>query len=442
MNNNIHTDYIQDLLTFIRTSPTSFHAVQNISELLTGNGFIELKEDESWQLEPAGAYFVRRNSSSMILFTLSRDAPDSGLRMAGAHTDSPSLKIKPKPLMVNHGYVQMGVETYGGSLLNSWFDRDLSIAGRVIWSDADNSIHSSLIDFMTPVGIIPSLAIHLDREANEKKSVNKQKDLVPIVMQAADDGKPDLQDILRDYLQESNPLSTNPQILDHELFFYDCQPPALVGMKSEFITGARLDNLLSCYTLVRALSESPIRQNSLIVLNDHEETGSMSSSGAQGNFMQSVLERIIPEYELRQRCLSRSIFISADNAHGVHPNFADSHDNKHLPLLNGGPVIKFNANQRYATNSRTSSFFRLLCRKADVPVQEFVMRNDLACGSTIGPLTAGKTGVQTIDVGLPSFAMHSIRETAGSSDVTCFLEVFRHFFATRPDDPIWQTVLG
>lgn len=435
-------DYIVELLDFIGNSPTSFHAARNICTMLGEKGFTELKERESWNSLSEGAYFVRRNSSSVILFFVSDKGPESGFRMAGAHTDSPCLKIKPRPLRVTHSYLQLGVETYGSSLLTTWFDRDLSIAGRVTWRDADSRIHSGLIDFHRPLAVIPSLAIHLDREADAKKSVNRQTDLVPIIMQAEEDDQFDFHTLLRQQLTVEHPQIESPAILDHELFLYDCRRPAVIGLNNEFITGSRLDNLLSCFTLVRSLLDSGVRQNTLVVLNDHEETGSMSTSGAQGNFLQSVLERLMPGNETRKRALSRSVFISADNAHGVHPNFTDRSDREHLPLLNRGPVIKFNANQRYATNSQSSGFFRMICEKAGVPVQEFVMRNDLACGSTIGPLTAGQIGVPTVDVGIPSLAMHSIRETAGVLDTWHFFRTFRTFFAIEPDDDAWQCLAG
>lgn len=438
----LHAEYITDLLDFIGNSPTSFHAVHNICTMLTENGFTELLEQDIWHSLPGGAYFVRRNSSSVIMFNIDTNGPQSGFRMAGAHTDSPGLRIKPRPVRIKHSYLQLGVETYGGSLLTTWFDRDLSIAGRITWRDADNRIHSGLINFNRPLAVIPSLAIHLDREANEKKSVNKQTDLVPIVMQTDKDEQMDFHTLLRHQLIAEYGQIESPTILDHELFLYDCCRPAVIGLNNEFFTGARLDNLLSCYTLVRSLLDSKVSQNALVVLNDHEETGSLSTSGAQGNFLQSVLERLMPDNEIRKCSLSRSVFLSADNAHGVHPNFADRFDNEHLPLLNRGPVIKFNANQRYATDSRTASFFRILCEKVDAPVQEFVMRNDLACGTTIGPLTAGQIGVPTADIGVPSLAMHSIRETAGVQDAQYFYRAFCAFFAIEPDDKAWQCLAG
>lgn len=435
----IQADYIRDVLRFIADAPTSFHAVHSLCRLLEANSFIELMEQEPWDIKPGNSYFVRRNGSSLIIFTYSeQEAMLSGLRMAGAHTDSPGLKLKPNPVHLNHSYLQLGVETYGGSMLTTWFDRDLSIAGRISWRDSDKNIQSSLINFKRPLGAIPSLAIHLDREANEKKSVNKQTDLVPVIMQYDGSNEPDFHQILQKQLITESQNIESPEIIEHELFFYDCQPPAVIGLHDEFIAGARLDNLLSCYTLVRSLLECGAQQNTLIVLNDHEETGSVSTSGAQGTLLQAVLERLLPDNETRQRCLSRSVFLSADNAHGVHPNFSDRFDQEHLPLLNKGPVIKFNANQRYATNSQTASFFRMVCEKTDIPVQEFVMRSDQACGSTIGPLTAGQTGVVTVDVGVPSLAMHSIREMAGCKDVQYLHQAFRSFFSLEPKDKTWQ----
>ncbi len=404
-----HSNYIQQLLQFLKESPTAFHAVHQICELLTKNGFIELHENESWNVNTPGSYFIRRNSTSLIAFALNDDNfAESGLRMGGAHTDSPCLKIKPKPDQVNHGLLQFGVETYGGALLYPWFDRDLSIAGRVTWQDKDSVIRSSLIDFKRPVAIIPSLAVHLNREVNEQNKVNKQTDLVPIVMHDKEDGSSCFQTIIKDQLTHEHGIE-QADILDHELYLYDSQPPAIVGIGNDFITGARLDNLLSCFSLVTGLVDADNPQNSLIVLNDHEEVGSQTSCGAQGPFLQSTLKRLIPDRETRERCINRSLFISTDNAHAVHPNFADRHDQNHLPTLNSGPVIKYNANQRYVTTSRTASFYRLLAKIADVPVQEFVMRSDLACGTTIGPITAGAIGVQTLDIGVPSLAMHSFR---------------------------------
>jgi aspartyl aminopeptidase len=428
------------LLDFLGASPTPFHAVRNLAALLGEHGFAEISEQDDWGQLPPGRYFIRRNDSSLVALVLATDSllAESGLRMAGAHTDSPGLKIKPSPAQVNHSLLQLGVETYGGALLTPWFDRDLSIAGRVIWQDKAGSVHTSLLDFKRPVAVIPSLAIHLNREANDQKPVNKQTDLVPIIMQAASEQDADFSAILAEELLREHHGAGQAKILDHELILYDCQPPALIGIKGEFLAGGRLDNLLSCYALVLALIKTEGRQNCLVVLNDHEEVGSMSASGAQGPFLQSVLERLIPDASARQRCLIRSLFISADNAHAVHPNFADRHDKGHLPRMNFGPVIKYNAGQRYATSSRSGAFYRLLAERAGIPVQEFVMRSDLTCGSTLGPITAAGLGVTTIDIGAPTLAMHSVRELAGAMDPWYLARSLQAFFATAADDPVWR----
>jgi aspartyl aminopeptidase len=417
--------YITALIDYLISSPTAFHAVASATKLLTQNGFTRLDEEKIWNRLPAGKYFVTRNDSSLIGFSLRGGNGPTSLQMIGAHTDSPCLKIKPNPVH----YLQLGVEVYGGALLGPWFDRELSLAGRVSWCDSEGALQSALVDFKRPIGIIPSLAIHLDRDANKKREINKQTDLVPIIGLTDDIQDQDgFQKILQKQVCTQYPDLDPPDVTDHELFFYDANPPALTGLASEFITSGRLDNLLSCFAAVQALLAAGPAENCLIILNDHEEVGSVSSCGAQGPFLRDILERLLPEVEKRQTALRSSLLISADNAHGAHPNFADKHDPRHLPQMNHGPVIKINANQRYATNARTAGRFRMLCRRAGVPVQEFVMRNDMACGSTIGPLTAAETGVDTVDVGIASLAMHSIRETAACTDCWYLYRVLQTFF--------------
>ncbi|MCL2458514.1 MAG: M18 family aminopeptidase [Desulfobulbus sp.] len=423
-------DYLDDLFSYIDRSPTAYHAVANSVALLQDHGFRRLRETDTWGILAPGSYYLTRNDSCLIAFTLSRN-PQTGtpLRMAGAHTDSPGLKIKPNPIQTRHGCAQIGVEVYGGALLAPWFDRPLSIAGRVSWSDNDGALRCSLIDCRRPVAVIPSLAIHLDREANDNKSINKQTDLVPLVALSADAMPPDFHALLRDELAGRNPEAAQATILAFDLFLYDTQLLCRVGLQGEFVTGARLDNLLSCHALLQALVQSGTDRNRLVILNDHEEVGSMSTAGAQGPFLQSILERLYPDADLRQQAIAGSLFVSADNAHAVHPNFAAKHDPEHLPRLGGGPVIKTNANQRYASNGLTGALFRRFCDKAGVPCQQFVMRNDLSCGSTIGPLTAAGIGVATVDVGVPQLAMHSIRETVGHLDGWYLLRALAAFFS-------------
>lgn len=409
----------QGLLDFLAASPTPFHAVESMLKIFTEHDFKHLKEQDAWNLEP-GKYVVTRNDSSIIAFVLASDKNDviarSGIRMVGAHTDSPALRVKPNPDIEKKGYLNLGVEVYGGVLLNPWFDRDLSLAGRVTYTDDTQTICSTLINFETPIASIPSLAIHLDREANSSKTVNPQTDLPPLLMkQSKTSTLKTFNQVLQRQLKQSKDISSD-KILGYELSFYDTQKPAIVGLEQEFINSARLDNLLSCYVGMKALVESDGSQLCLLVCNDHEEVGSASAEGAEGPFLKSVLERTIPDAETRFRAIAASMLISTDNAHGIHPNFSDKHDANHGPILNEGPVIKINTNQRYATNSETAGFYRHLCEKNNIPCQTFVVRTDMGCGSTIGPITAKEIGVKTIDVGVPTFAMHSIREMAGTED--------------------------
>ena len=420
------TEFNQGLMDFIELSPTPFHAVEQIIGRL---GYQRLFESDEWQFEKAQGYYVTRNDSSIIAFKAGKeDVIKSGVRMVGAHTDSPCLKMKPQPEIVKKGYFQLGVEVYGGALLHPWFDRDLSLAGRVSYLDNDGEIEHALINFENPVAVIPSLAIHLDREANENHKVNAQTDIPPILMKLPNEDKPDFKAILLQLMKQHHSIDDAVEVLDYELSFYDVQAPSLVGLHQDFIASARLDNLLSCYTGLMGLSEASDDVTSLLVCNDHEEVGSASFSGAQGNFLKSVLQRLAGSNENFSRMINQSMFISADNAHAVHPNFADKHDDNHGPVLNQGPVIKTNANQRYASNSETSAIFRRLCQQADVPVQSFVVRSDMGCGSTIGPITATEIGVKTLDVGVPTFAMHSIRELAGRWDAYYLYRVLREFF--------------
>jgi aspartyl aminopeptidase len=424
------SEFVDGLLSFIKASPTPFHAVEQMSSKLEDAGFQCLKEADAWQCSNPGKYYVTRNDSSIIAFTLGGDLAEQGFRMVGAHTDSPCLKVKPNPEIIKESYLQLGVEVYGGVLLNPWFDRDLSLAGRVSYVTKNGDMDNALINFEKPVAVIPSLAIHLDRDANEKRKVNKQQHIPPILMKMPNDnsGTPDFREMLLRILLKQHPESSAEKVLEYELSFYDVQAPAVIGLHQDFIASARLDNLLSCYTGLMSLLSADENQNCLLVCNDHEEVGSMSAAGAQGQFLRCVLERLCSTPEELARAIDQSMMISADNAHGIHPNYADKHDSNHGPVLNQGPVIKVNANQRYASNSETSAAFRYICEEADVPVQAFVVRTDMACGSTIGPITASEIGVRTLDVGVPTFAMHSIRELAGRWDGYYLYRALREYF--------------
>jgi aspartyl aminopeptidase len=424
-----------ELLAFLRESVTPFHAVAAMRRRLQAAGFVPLSEDQPWRLEPGGRYFLLRNGSSVVAFIWGSEHPPlEGMRMVGAHTDSPCLMVKPNPERLRQGCFQLGVEVYGGALLNPWFDRDLSLAGLVSYADGDGRLRTALVDFEQPVAFIPSLAIHLDREANNSRKVNPQTDILPVLSLHSEAGS---EPVLRQLLAERLSGAGEPvaQVLDYELCLYDSQPAALVGLQRELISGARLDNLLSCFMGLSALLSCDGRQSALLACNDHEEVGSTSAVGALGPMLRTLLARVAGagsgseagDEAALAALIERSMLISADNAHAIHPNFADRHDDRHGPRMNAGPVIKLNANQRYATTSQTAGLFRLLAAQEEVPVQSFVVRTDMPCGSTIGPLTAATLGVRTLDVGVPTLGMHSIRELAGAADSWALTRVLRAF---------------
>ena len=423
------SEFNQQLGEFLAAATTPFHAVAEMVKLLEAAGYSRLAESADWDVNPGDKHFVTRNDSSIVAFVAGREAaPLEGMRMVGAHTDSPCLMVKPSPEKVRHGFLQLGVQVYGGALLNPWFDRDLSLAGRVSYQCRDGHLRTALIDFREPIATIPSLAIHLDRDANKNRTINPQTDILPILCQLAEGEKRSFRELLQARLLLEHPDCGVQKVLDYELSFYDTQLPAVIGLEREFIAGARLDNLLSCFTGLTALLRTDGAVSSLLVCNDHEEVGSLSAAGAQGPLLSSVLKRLAGEGAAYTALTDRSMMISADNAHGIHPNYADRHDENHGPLLNRGPVIKINANQRYASNSETSGLFRILAAQEEVPVQSFVVRTDMACGSTIGPITAGGTGIRTLDIGVPTFAMHSVRELAGTQDAWDLCRILQRFY--------------
>ncbi|MEC9080080.1 MAG: M18 family aminopeptidase [Pseudomonadota bacterium] len=420
------------LMAFLDESPSPFHAVTAMQRALQEHGFNDLDPGAPWSIGDRDKALVIRNGSSLIAFRMG-SAPliESGVRMIGAHTDSPCLRIKPTPDVRRSGFHQLGVEIYGGVLLAPWFDRDLSIAGRVTCSDTTGQRLSLLIDFKNPIVTIPSLAIHLNRDIHKNRTINPQQELVPILCDLPDQSEAGFRELLLDQIHQEHPEANVQAVTDYELSCYDTQGAQQVGLRGDFLASARLDNLLSCYTGLRSLLDAQGEQTILLVCNDHEEVGSASAAGAQGPFLHTVLERLCGDGETMARVLARSLLISADNAHALHPNYETKHDPQHQPRLNGGPVIKFNANQRYATNSETASVFRELCARADVPVQSMAMRSDMACGSTIGPITSTVLGVDTVDVGAPQLGMHSIRETTGWHDPVLLYRALKEFFESQ-----------
>lgn len=418
---------VDELLTFLREAVTPFHAVQAMSRRLADAGFEAVESFDPDTMVPGRGYFMTRQGSSLIALRAGQGEPAQGLRLVGAHTDSPNLSVKPNPVVGRGGCVQLGVDVYGGALLNPWFDRDLALAGRVTVLNAQGQLESVLFDSGTAVAVVPSLAIHLDREANKQRSINPQKDVVPLVML----GHPDTLDFkvwLAKQLVEQDSSREGLRVMDFELSLYDTQSPGLVGMDQSFIASARLDNLLSCYAGLAALIEETDADWSMLVATDHEEVGSASTVGAQGPMLMDALMALTPAPHGNQSLRNQSWMLSVDNAHAVHPNYADKHDDQHSPHLGGGPVIKINRNQRYATDSEGAARLRLLAERAEVDVQAFVMRADLACGSTIGPITATETGIPTTDLGVPTLAMHSIRELACVQDIPQLIALLQAFY--------------
>ncbi len=413
-------DFNEGLLGFLDASPTPFHATQNMSMMFENAGFVKLEEADKWQLEQGKKYFVTRNDSSVIAFTY----PGSkNYTMVGAHTDSPNLKLKPNPVIKEHGVVKFGVEPYGGLLLNPWFDRDLSLAGRVSYLDSNNTIQDVLIDVKKAIAIIPSLAIHLDDKANKDRTVNKQTDISPLLT-TNDDFEFD--EFLKWQLSQQEILDVK-ELYASELSFYDTQKAAFVGLHDDFIASARLDNLLSCYVGMLSICSVSDNKPMLFIASDHEEVGSESVSGAGGSFLENTLRRMFSDYEDYMGMIRSSLLISADNAHAIHPNFPSKHDKEHAPKVNAGVVIKVNANQRYASSSKTISRFMKSASSIGEKTQDFVTRSDMGCGSTIGPITATRLGIDTLDIGLPTFGMHSIRELCGSDDAHSLYKILVAF---------------
>lgn len=408
-----------DLLDFIDASPSPWHAVKTCENRLLAAGFSRLEEIDRWMLAPGSKHYVVRGGSSIIAFVVGQNpGATAGLRLIGAHTDSPGLRIKPKPAEEASGMIRLGVEVYGGPILATFADRDLSLAGRVNVRTPDG-FASHLVRFSDPVLRLPNLAIHMNRDVNENGlKFNKQTEL-PLLLGVAD--KETLTDLrFRQPIADLLGVEAD-DLMTWELAAYDTQKGALWGVDREFIADSQLDNLASCHAALCALlAAGQSEATCLCAFFDHEEVGSESAAGAGGSFVQDVLARLAAgagmDTEDRKRWLARSFFISADMAHGWHPNFPAAYEPCHRALVNAGPVIKSNANQRYSTTGETAARFMALCARAGVPCQQYAHRTDLGCGSTIGPIVAARLGIPSVDVGSPMWAMHSIRESAGVLD--------------------------
>jgi aspartyl aminopeptidase len=416
-------DHVGDLAGYLSASPSSFHAAAEAARRLAAAGFAEQDEGADWDVGPGGHYLVR--DGALLAWRLPPDAdPGTPYRIVGAHTDSPGFAVKPNPDLGGYGYQQVGVEVYGGPLLNSWLDRELGLAGRVVLADGR-------VELVRTEAImrIPQLAIHLDRSVNDNGlKLDKQLHTAPVWGV----GRPDRR--LVDHLADLADCAAD-EIDGFDLMAYDATPPAVFGPEQEFLAAGRMDDLSGVHSGLTALIGSPGGEDrvELLAAFDHEELGSVSRTGASGPLLAGVLERIAAARGLtvdqHHQALARSWCLSVDAGHAVHPNYPQRHDPANHPVLNGGPLLKINANQRYATDARGAGLWRRACRAAGVPTQEFVSNNAVPCGSTIGPLTATRLGVRTIDVGLPLLSMHSARELAGTSDPLALTKAVEAFFA-------------
>jgi aspartyl aminopeptidase len=433
-------DPARRLLAFCDASPSPYHACATAAALLTEAGFSRLAEDAAWPGEP-GRWFVVRGGTLVAWATTAGHKPHDGFRIVGAHTDSPNLRVKPQPDVVRAGVRQVGVEAYGGVLLTSWMNRDLGLSGRVAIRRNGTGAMVRLLRVDRPVCAIPQLAIHLDREVNSAGLlVDAQHHLTPIwgieppagATPGAGTGTVGFVGFVA---HELGVDATD--VLGWDLMLHDVAPGAIVGRDDELVGSARLDNLASCWAAVEALTEVAPGAGEgavpMVCLFDHEEVGSTSDRGAASSLLPTLLERSVlsrgGDRQSLHRALARSACLSADMAHATHPNYADRHDPEHSIALNGGPVLKANANVRYATDAPGGALVALAAEKAKVPLQRFAMRSDLPCGSTIGPLTAAQLGITTVDVGMPQLAMHAAREYAGSHDPGRYRALLAAFLA-------------
>ncbi len=423
--------YANNLLQFLNDSPTAFHAVENAVALLRENGFEELKETESWSLQKEGKYFVAKNSSAVIAFIVGKgDLAKEGFRIIGAHTDSPGLKIKPGACSVtSDGYVKLNVEVYGGAILQTWFDRPLALAGRLVVKE-NGTLQEKLVRIDKPVFMIPNLCIHFNRDKNEKGACNKQTEILPL-LSMKEEGM-EKEDYLPALLQEETGIERK-DIVDYELFLYEYQKGIFTGKKQEFISASRIDDLSMVYAGLASLTKAQTAEGcQVLAAFDNEEVGSTTAQGANSGLLLHILNRICKNLGMTDeeyfQAVANSTSISADLAHAVHPNYSDKHDTESRPILGGGPVIKYSASQRYATTAFSAAYFAQVCERAGVPCQKFVNRNDIAGGSTIGPALSGLTTIPTVDMGAPILAMHSIREFGAVADMEYTRRAFLAYY--------------
>ncbi len=425
-------EFANDLIDFISYSPSTFHATRNIKAALLRKGFKELNLTEEWNIEKEGRYFVSQNDTSLIAFVVGMGAPETdGFRIIAAHTDSPCIKIKPSPEISQNGYLKLNTEIYGGAILSTWFDRPLSIAGRVAIK-SKNPFKPEIRQFNAkrPLLVIPNLAIHFNRNVNHGVEINPQAHVQPLLTCV----KSPLENI--NYLVDliASELNTSPDnILDFDLTLYDTEKGTLVGANNEFILSPKLDNLSMIHAAMESLFTSPvINSTQIVACFDNEEVGSRTRQGAGSPFLKNVLERIIyklnGDKEEYMRAIYNSFLISADPAHAIHPNYAEMSCPTNRPIINHGPVIKYNADQKYTTDAESAAVFVALAQAAGSPIQRYTNRSDLAGGSTLGSISSTQVDIKSVDVGTPMLAMHSARELCGVYDHFNMKNIFKEFF--------------
>jgi len=425
--------FAQDLIDFLYDSPTAFHAVENVKKVLENAGFEEVKEEEKWNLKKGGKYYTTKNKSALVAFVVGNgEIENSGFKIIGAHTDSPTFRIKPAcEMVVENTYVKLNTEKYGGAILSTWFDRPLSVAGRVVVK-GENILYpeTRLINIKKPILVIPNVAIHMNREVNTGFDINAQRDTLPLlalVNEELEKGNYLLNAIAKELGVEAK------EIVDFDLYLYEYEKGSIIGLMDEFISSSRLDDLQMVHAGINALIDAPVATGTnVMVCFDNEEIGSATKQGADSDMLANILERIALSFGKGRedffRALAKSFLISADNAHAVHPNSPDKHDPTNRPMVNKGPVIKLNANFAYTTDSESSAVYEAICKAAEVPYQKFVNRSDVRGGSTIGPISSTHLNIRSVDIGNPTFAMHSIRELAGVKDHTYAMKSFLEFY--------------
>lgn len=419
--------HADDLIAYVAASPSPYHAVANAAARLEKAGFVRVAEHDAWDGAAGGKYLLR--GGAIIAWYVPEGAgPATPFRVLGAHTDSTNLRVKPTPDFGAHGWRQVAVEIYGGALLNSWLDRDLGLSGRLVLRDGGHR----LVTVDRPLLRVPQLAIHLDRQVNDGMKLDRQRHLQPIWGL----GQPHEGDLIAFLAGEAD--VADGDVIGWDLMTHDVQPPSYLGRDEELLASPRLDNLVSVHagvTALTAVAESGAGPAFIPVLAafDHEETGSQTDTGAEGPLLGTVLERSVHNrgggFEDSARALARTVCLSSDTGHAVHPNYAERHDPGHEPVPNGGPILKVNVNQRYATDGLGRGLFVTACEKAGVPWQAFVSNNSMPCGTTIGPITAARHGITTIDVGIAILSMHSTRELCGAADPALLTRAITAFLA-------------